>query len=131
MSAQRGIASTSPLAVSIPLDKLELVFHQLVPRFETPIILCDDGSGMAERAADRLIQFGYNRIDILQGGIHAWKEAGYEIFSGINVPSKAFGEFVEQRYSTLIYPQMNSKPKSMPVRNSSSSTVGRCKNLQK
>ena len=51
---------------------------------------------MAERAADRLIQFGYNRIDILQGGIHAWKEAGYEIFSGINVPSKAFGEFVEQ-----------------------------------
>ena len=87
-------------AVSIPLDKLELVFHQLVPRFETPIILCDDGSGMAERAADRLIQFGYNRIDILQGGIHAWKEAGYEIFSGINVPSKAFGEFVEQRYST-------------------------------
>ena len=51
-------------AVSIPLDKLELVFHQLVPRFETPIILCDDGSGMAERAADRLIQFGYNRIDI-------------------------------------------------------------------
>ena len=44
--------------------------------------------------------FGYNRIDILQGGIHAWKEGGYEIFSGINVPSKAFGEFVEQRYST-------------------------------
>ena len=87
-------------AISIPLDKLELVFYQLVPRFETPIILCDDGSGMAERAADRLIQFGYNRIDILQGGIHAWKEAGYEIFSGINVPSKAFGEFVEQRYST-------------------------------
>ena len=46
-------------SVSIPLDKLELVFHQLVPRFKTPIILCDDGSGMAEYAADRLIQFGY------------------------------------------------------------------------
>ena len=66
-------------AVSIPLEKLELVFHQLVPRFKTPIILCDDGSGMAERAADRLIQFGYNRIDILQGGIHAWKEAGLSL----------------------------------------------------
>src|SRR6185312_1150886 len=29
-----------------------------------------------------------------------WKAAGYELFSGVNVPSKAFGEFVEHHYAT-------------------------------
>ena len=87
-------------AVSVPLDKLELVFDQLVPRLGTPIVFCDEGSGLADQAAERLLPFGYNNLEILQGGIQAWREAGYEIFSGINVPSKAFGEFVEHEYST-------------------------------
>ena len=30
----------------------------------------------------------------------AWEAAGYELFSGVNVPSKAFGEFVEHESGT-------------------------------
>ena len=87
-------------AVSVPLSRLELGFAVLVPRLGTPIVLCDDCTGVAERAAERLAQFGYTRLEILDGGIGAWQDAGYEIFSGVNVPSKAFGEFVEQEYET-------------------------------
>ena len=87
-------------AVSVPLERLELKFDRLVPRPDTPIVLCDDDSRLAEQAAERLDGFGYSRIEVLEGGIQGWKESGYEIFSGINVPSKAFGEFVEKEYGT-------------------------------
>ena len=30
----------------------------------------------------------------------AWEAAGFELFSGINVPSKAFGEFIEHACHT-------------------------------
>ncbi|MGH8674999.1 MAG: rhodanese-like domain-containing protein, partial [Burkholderiales bacterium] len=43
---------------------------------------------------------GYREIEILDGGCAAWQAAGGELFSGVNVPSKAFGEFVEHRYET-------------------------------
>jgi rhodanese-related sulfurtransferase len=39
-------------------------------------------------------------VEILEGGCDAWRAAGGELFSGINVPSKAFGEFVEHQYET-------------------------------
>ncbi|HCF75106.1 MAG TPA: sulfurtransferase, partial [Gammaproteobacteria bacterium] len=59
----------------------------------------------------RLAQFGYTRLEILDGGIGAWQDAGYEIFSGVNVPSKAFGEFVEQEYETPRLPATQVKAK--------------------
>src|SRR5205085_2546414 len=34
------------------------------------------------------------------GGVAAWAGAGFELFSGVNVPSKAFGEFVEHAAGT-------------------------------
>jgi rhodanese-related sulfurtransferase len=37
---------------------------------------------------------------VLDGGCAAWKAEGFELFSGVNVPSKAFGEFVEHHYAT-------------------------------
>ena len=37
---------------------------------------------------------------MLDGGTKAWEAAGYELFSGVNVPSKAFGEWVEHHYGT-------------------------------
>jgi rhodanese-related sulfurtransferase len=36
----------------------------------------------------------------MQGGARAWAAAGYELFTGVNVPSKAFGELVEHRCGT-------------------------------
>ena len=55
---------------------------------------------MAEQGAARLADLGYSNVSLLSGGLAAWREAGYEVFSGVNVPSKAFGEFVEITYGT-------------------------------
>jgi len=87
-------------ARSIPLSRLELNFARLVPRRTTRIVLCDDGDGLAERAAKILGAGGYTDIACLKGGVNAWADAGYELFSGVNVPSKAFGEFVEHEAGT-------------------------------
>lgn len=87
-------------ASCMPLSRLELRATVMVPRKSAPIVVCDAGEGLAERAAERLLHFGYEHMRVLDGGIDAWREAGLEIFSGVNVPSKAFGEFVEHEYET-------------------------------
>jgi rhodanese-related sulfurtransferase len=87
-------------ARSIPLSRLELNFTRLVPRRPTRIVLCDDNDGLAERAATILRAGGYRDVARLQGGVQAWADAGYELFSGVNVPSKAFGEYIEHEYGT-------------------------------
>jgi rhodanese-related sulfurtransferase len=88
------------LARSVPLSRFELRFGALVPRRATRIVLCDDGDGLAERAAAILKRNGYTDISILAGGVSAWKAAGFELFSGVNVPSKAFGEYIEHASGT-------------------------------
>ncbi len=88
------------LARSAPLSRLELKFAQLVPRRATRIVLCDDDDGLAARAAAILGRNGYSNLSILGGGIASWEAAGYELFSGVNVPSKAFGEFIEHASHT-------------------------------
>jgi rhodanese-related sulfurtransferase len=98
-------------AISIPLANLELELGRLIPRSESPIVLCDDASGLSDAAAVRLTGFGYTQVNILDGGIEAWQNAGYEIFSGVNVPSKAFGEFVEHEYGTPRLPAEEIKAK--------------------
>jgi rhodanese-related sulfurtransferase len=87
-------------ARSVPLSRLELTFASLVPRRGTRIVLCDDADGLAERAADILARAGYTDLHALDGGVTAWARAGFELFSGVNVPSKAFGEFVEHASAT-------------------------------
>ena len=87
-------------ARSVPLSRLELRFAQLVPRLTTPIVLCDDKDGLVERAANILASAGYTDISYLDGGVAGWTEAGFVLFSGIHVPSKAFGEFVEHDSAT-------------------------------
>ncbi len=88
-------------ACSLPLSRLELMVEDLVPRRSAPIVLIDDdGGGLVERAAAKLAALGYSDVAILEGGCAAWKATGGELFSGVNVPSKAFGEFVEHRFET-------------------------------
>jgi rhodanese-related sulfurtransferase len=87
-------------ARSVPLSRLELRFARLVPRRDTRIVLCDEADGLVERAAKVLAAAGYSDLSYLQGGIAAWEKAGFELFSGVNVPSKAFGEYVEHASGT-------------------------------
>ena len=87
-----------------PLSCMELVIDDLVPRKNTRMVLVDNGPSdpyrSAETAANRLVDFGYSNISILDGGIEGWREAGFILFSGLNVLSKVFGEFVEATYDT-------------------------------
>ncbi|MFN0314045.1 MAG: rhodanese-like domain-containing protein [Burkholderiales bacterium] len=88
-------------AACIPLSHLEMRVADSIPRQATRIVLCDaGGEDLAHRAARKLSRFGYSDVRVLAGGVAAWKAAGYEVFSGINVVSKAFGEYVEHRHGT-------------------------------
>jgi rhodanese-related sulfurtransferase len=87
-------------ARNVPLSRLELRFARLVPRKTTRIVLCDDNDGLASRAAAVLARAGYRNLSFLDGGIAAWEKFGFITFSGVHVPSKAFGEFVEHDSGT-------------------------------
>ncbi|BBK42369.1 rhodanese-like domain-containing protein [Allostella vacuolata] len=88
------------LAISVPLSRFEPRFAPVVPRRSTRIVLVDEDETLAHRAAAKLQQAGYRDVSVLAGGQGSWKAAGYEIFSGVNVPSKAFGEIVEHACET-------------------------------
>lgn len=79
----------------LPYSVLESRIAARVPRLSTRIVLVDNGDGVAEKAAARLDACGYTDIAMLDGGVAAWEAAGYEIFKGVHVPCKAFGEVVE------------------------------------
>jgi rhodanese-related sulfurtransferase len=87
-------------ARNVPLSRLELRFARLAPRKSTRIVLVDDDDGLAARAADILAHAGYSDLSYLDGGVQAWEKAGSVTFSGVHVPSKAFGEFVEHDSGT-------------------------------
>jgi rhodanese-related sulfurtransferase len=88
------------LARSAPLSRLELRAPVLVPRRAARVVLVDGGDELAERAAQVLLRHGYTDVHVLEGGTRGWAEAGYTLFSGVNVPSKAFGEVVEHASET-------------------------------
>jgi rhodanese-related sulfurtransferase len=88
------------MASCLPLSRLELIAPGLLPRRAAPIVVTDDGEGLAERAAARLAEGGYTDVSVLEGGVKAWEAAGLPIYSGVHVPSKAFAEVVEHNYGT-------------------------------
>lgn len=88
-------------AVPAPYSRFEFDLDQLVPLRATRLVLCDDGrSRVAERAAWRANALGYERVYVLEGGTEGWERAGYRLFAGVNVPSKVFGELVEETHHT-------------------------------
>lgn len=99
---EEGVFASGHLltAACLPLSRLELLLDKGVPRRTTRVVLCDDDETLARRAAAAMHRFGYRNISMLRGGVGAWRAAGFELFSGINVPSKAFGEHVEHACET-------------------------------
>jgi rhodanese-related sulfurtransferase len=87
-------------AVPLPYSRLELGLGALVPNPATRLVLCDAANGVAERAARRADALGYSNVSVLAGGVEAWRAAGYTLYAGVNVPSKAFGELVEHARHT-------------------------------
>lgn len=80
---------------NVPLSVLELRVRTLVPRLATRIVVCDGGEGLAVQAAERLVAGGYAEVSVLDGGTPAWQAAGFRLYTGVYVPSKAFGEYIQ------------------------------------
>jgi rhodanese-related sulfurtransferase len=88
------------MASCLPLSRLEMLAAALLPRRSAPVVVCDDGEGLAARAAARLEGGGWSDVMVLEGGVAAWERAGFPVYSGVHVPSKAFAELVEQEVGT-------------------------------
>ena len=92
------------LASCAPLSRLELLALDLVPCKAVPVIVVDSGAetgpSRAERACATLLRMGYASPMVLQGGMEAWKNAGYVEFTGVGALSKGFGEYVEEEQHT-------------------------------
>jgi rhodanese-related sulfurtransferase len=83
------------------LSRAELRARAILPRKGVRLCCVDGGEGgLAERLAALLEGMRYGDVAVLDGGTPAWAAAGYVVFSGVNVPSKAFGEWVEHHYGT-------------------------------
>jgi len=94
-------ATGHPLfAANLALSRIELDAYTRIPRRNTPIVVLDDGEGLALRAAHLLDNIGYSDIQLLEGSLQGWRNAGFELFQDVNAPSKAFGELVESTRHT-------------------------------
>ncbi len=89
-------------AASAPYSRLELTIPGLVPNPQVRLVLIGQADGVAARAARRLQALGYDNIHILAGGVDAWAQEGFELFEGVHVPSKAFGEILAEENATAM-----------------------------
>lgn len=88
------------IASSAPSGRIEFLIGDLVRRADAPIVLCDEDETIADWSAARLANMGYSNVRVLEGGVSAWEAAGYALFDGVHVPSKAFGELVHETRHT-------------------------------
>jgi rhodanese-related sulfurtransferase len=94
-------ATGHPLfAANMAAGRIALEAGARLPRKDVPIVVYDAGEGLVTEAAARFAALGYTDIRRLEGGLEAWRNAGFEIFIDVNSYAKAFGELVEQRRHT-------------------------------
>ena len=87
-------------AVPCPLSRRELRAPALLPNPSTRIVCVDGGEGHAATLAEYLTSRGCSDVHVLASGTPAWAAAGHVVFTGVHVPSKAFGEWAEHHYGT-------------------------------
>jgi rhodanese-related sulfurtransferase len=87
-------------AAQLPVRRIEAEARWRIPRLATPVVIYDNGEGLAREAAAQLRALGYSDVCELEGGLAGWRDAGYELFEDVNSYSKAFGELVEHRRHT-------------------------------
>ena len=102
---EAAYATGHPLfAANMAADRIELEAEIRLPRKDVPIVVYDNGEGLVAQAADCLAALGYTDVRRLDGGLQAWRTAGYELFRDVNSYAKAFGELVESRRHTPSLP---------------------------
>jgi cystathionine beta-lyase len=88
-------------AVNLPYSRLEIEAPRLAPNPAVRVVVYDETGGeLSQRGARRLQALGYSAVHWLQGGSRGWQAEGFELFAGVHLPSKAFGELVEHACHT-------------------------------
>jgi rhodanese-related sulfurtransferase len=85
-----------PFTSSLPRSQIEFRIGELVPVPTISLVVYDEGGERAALAARTLAELGYSDVAVLDGGLAAWEREGLPLSSGVNVPSKAFGEKVQE-----------------------------------
>lgn len=88
------------LAVNTPLSGLELVMRRRVPRLSAPVILCDAGEGLGERAARIMEDAGYTDVSVLDGLLSDCEAVGFQIFQGHYATTYALGLHIAAHHQT-------------------------------
>src|SRR5258707_125576 len=102
---EAAFATGHPLfAANMAADRILLEAETRLPCKDVPVVVYDAGEGLVAEASDRLAALGYTDVRRLDGGLQAWREAGYELFMDVNSYAKAFGELVESRRHTPSLP---------------------------
>jgi rhodanese-related sulfurtransferase len=63
---------------------LERDVETMIPDHDAPIVLYCGGGFRSALAADNLQKMGYTQVISMDGGMRAWREAGYPVESGDN-----------------------------------------------
>ena len=80
---EAAFATGHPLfAANMSAGRIALEAETRLPRKDVPVVVYDDGEGLVAQAADRLAEMGYSNVRQLDGGLQAWRAAGYEVFRG-------------------------------------------------
>ncbi len=96
-----AFAVAHPLfAASMPHDRIDQDVWDRIPRRSACIVLYDEGGDLAHSAATKLAKLGYTRLSLLRGGLAAWRDAGGELFGGLDASAAAFAELVDARRQT-------------------------------
>jgi rhodanese-related sulfurtransferase len=102
---EAAFATGHPLfAANMAADRIAIEAAARLPRKDVPIVVYDAGEGLVASARDRFAALGYTNVRELDGGLEAWRAAGYQLFQDVNSYAKAFGELVESRRHTPSLP---------------------------
>ncbi len=87
-------------SISIPYSEFEINVEKLIPNKKVRIVLFDNNNGVSEIIYKQAKNLKYINIYILKDGVEGWIKSNFRLFEGINVPSKSFGELIEEKFNT-------------------------------
>jgi rhodanese-related sulfurtransferase len=101
LRSEADFAKGHPLfATNLPLTRLENEVADFVPRRSVRLVLVDGGDDAAQRGAAILERLGYNDINVLKGGVPAWREGEANGLPTFDIPGIIFTESVRDRSAT-------------------------------
>ena len=118
------------MATCVPLSRLELMLDDLVPRRAARVVWCDDGEGVAARAAQRSASSATPTCSVLDGGLKAWEARRLRASTAASMcRARRSPRWSSTRRRRLISPCTSCRRCSTPRPTSSSTTAARSRNI--